>query len=85
MLKLNQARFRNGWMIPNSMEWLFWPMGYAPPTPPDVKANDDGSLTYRVYIPQVIQQSLAGRYKITNREAFMAQMARLGVVKEQKQ
>lgn len=28
MLKFHMKRFRNGWSIPRSMEWLFWPIGY---------------------------------------------------------
>jgi hypothetical protein len=25
----HQRMFRNGWSIPRSMEWLFWPFGFS--------------------------------------------------------
>lgn len=82
----HQRMMLNGWNIPHVMEWLFWPMGYKLPEPHEFAAAEGATVKFEgtVTVSGVIQRSLVGRFKLTNHKAFMAQLLRLGVVKEQR-
>lgn len=84
MIARHRKMMRHGWSIPQSLEWLFWPIGYQIPRVRII--TDEGPD--EVYIEQqphvLIQKSLAGRFKLTNRDAFLAQLRRLGAIREQK-
>lgn len=85
MIPRHQSLMRNGWNIPQSMEWLFWPMGYqANATSRTFTAPEGSTVQFDATLSDTTNDSLKRRFKLTNRDAFLAQLRRLGAIKEQK-
>jgi hypothetical protein len=76
--QMRRIQLLKGWRIPTSMEWLFWPIGYA---------MMDPEGRYRRILKAGVTWGpdanfLPRRFSITNRDAFMAVLQKLGAVKQ---
>jgi hypothetical protein len=89
MIAEHQRMMRTGYMIPLTMEWMFYPQGVERTLTLTVKNTDPETgeeLEESREIPNpVLEAGAVGRrFKITNHEEWITQMIRLGAVKEAK-
>jgi len=83
----NRKMFQAGYCIPRSMDWMFWPFGYKPPEAKVVENVREGDvIEFVAEQPTVtISERIIGRqFTITNGDAFMAALEKLGVVREKR-
>jgi hypothetical protein len=77
-------RMMRGYMIPRSMEWIYWPLGYRPATPEEV-TGVEGDVIERttVVIPTIPVSDLAlmNQLDITNRAEWMETLRKLGAIR----
>jgi hypothetical protein len=89
MIAEHQRMMRTGYMIPLSMDWMFYPTGVERTLLYTVKNTDPltgEEVEESREIPNPVLEAGAAnrRFKITNHEEWIAQMIRLGAVKERR-
>jgi hypothetical protein len=85
MIKLHQRMGRNGYSIPATMSWLWWPLGTKATIEYEVAGQFDyvTGAPFKINLPNpVIERARIERqYVITNREAWMALMLEFKAVR----